>query len=158
MQFSVLASYFERLEDTSSRLVLIDTLAELFASITSPDEIEQDMFVTVTKIGTGLTDREWQSIRERTKELEVEHKPARVSSLITPSVWVEPELVIEVLADEITRSPVHTAGKVGDEPGYALRFPRLVSFRERDKKPEDATTVQELIEMHHNQGKIPEAG
>ncbi len=114
---------------------------------------EQDLFVTVTKIGTGLSDEQWRSIRERTKGLEVDHRPARVSSLIEPSVWVEPQLVLEVLADEITRSPTHTAGKVGDEPGYALRFPRLVSFWERDKQPEDATTVQELIELYQNQGK-----
>ena len=114
---------------------------------------ERDLFVTVTKIGTGLSDEQWRSIQERTKGLEVDHKPARVSSLIEPSVWVEPQLVLEVLADEITRSPTHTAGKVGAEPGYALRFPRLVSFRERDKQPEDATTVQELIEMYENQGK-----
>jgi DNA ligase-1 len=58
-----------------------------------------------------------------------------------------------VLADEITRSPTHTAGKVAAEPGSAPRFPRLVSFREADKKPEDATTVQELIEMYQSQGK-----
>jgi len=114
---------------------------------------ERDLFVTVTKIGTGLSDEQWRSIRERTKGLEVDHKPARVSSLIEPSVWVEPQLVLEVLADEITRSPTHTAGKVGAEPGYALRFPRLVSFRERDKQPEDATTVQELIELYESQGK-----
>ncbi len=114
---------------------------------------ERDRFVTVTKIGTGLSDEQWRSIRERTRGLEVDHRPARVSSLIEPSVWVEPQLVLEVLADEITRSPTHTAGKVGAEPGYALRFPRLVSFREADKKPEDATTVQELIEMYENQGK-----
>ncbi len=114
---------------------------------------EQDQFVTVTKIGTGLSDEQWRSIRERTKGLEVDHRPARVSSLIEPSVWVEPQLVLEVLADEITRSPTHTAGKVGDEPGYALRFPRLVSFRERAKKPEDATTVQELVELYQSQGR-----
>ena len=122
----------------------------LLAGVYDP---ERDLFVTVTKIGTGLSDEQWRSIRERTKGLEVDHKPARVSSLIEPSVWVEPQIVIEVLADEITRSPNHTAGKVGGEPGYALRFPRLVSFRERDKKPEDATTVQELIEMYQSQGK-----
>jgi DNA ligase-1 len=114
---------------------------------------ERDRFVTVTKIGTGLSDEQWRSIRERTRGLEVDHRPARVYSLIEPSVWVEPQLVIEVLADEITRSPTHTAGKVGAEPGYALRFPRLISFRERDKQPEDATTVQELIEMYNSQGK-----
>ncbi len=114
---------------------------------------KQDMFVTVSKIGTGLTDEEWRSIKEHTKGLVVDHKPARVSSLIEPSVWLELKIVIEVLADEITRSPIHTAGKVGDEPGYALRFPRLVAFREQDKKPEDATTVEELIEMYERQGK-----
>jgi len=91
--------------------------------------------------------------KERTKGLVVDHKPARVSSLIEPSVWLEPEIVIEVLADEITRSPIHTAGKVGEEPGFALRFPRLVAFREKDKKPEDATTVEELIEMYVSQGR-----
>jgi DNA ligase 1 len=114
---------------------------------------ERDLFVTVTKIGTGLSDEQWRSIRERTRGLEVDHRPARVSSLIEPSVWVEPQLVLEILADEITRSPTHTAGKVGTEPGYALRFPRLVSFREADKQPEDATTVHELIELYESQGK-----
>lgn len=114
---------------------------------------EGDLFVTVTKIGTGLSDEQWRSIRERTRGLEVDHRPARVSSLIEPSAWVEPQLVLEVLADEITRSPIHTAGKVGAEPGYALRFPRLISFREGDKKPEDATTVKELIELYESQGK-----
>jgi len=34
-----------------------------------------------------------------------------------------------------------------------LLCPRLVSFREGDKKPEDATTVQELIELYQSQGK-----
>jgi DNA ligase-1 len=78
---------------------------------------------------------------------------------MTPSVWVKPEIVIEVLADEITRSPMHTAGSAeqnssGEKvPGYALRFPRLVSFRDRDKKAEDATTVAELIKMFQLQGK-----
>ena len=132
---------------------------------------KNDEFVTVSKIGTGLTDEEWRSIKLRTKNLERKTKPARINSLITPSVWTDPEIVIEVLADEITRSPLHTAGlkvvKETDgtketnpsassglrEPGYALRFPRLVNFRDKDKKAEDATTVDELIEMYQQQGK-----
>jgi DNA ligase-1 len=60
-------------------------------------------------------------------------------------------VVVEVIADEITPSPRHTAGKVGDEPGYALRFPRIVSFRGADKRPEDATTVHEIAELFHQQ-------
>jgi len=127
---------------------------------------ENDEFVSVSRIGTGLSDEEWQSIKLRTKNLELKTKPARVNSLITPSVWVRPQIVIEVLADEITRSPMHTAGMSRTqnsklktqiyeekEAGYALRFPRLVSFRDKDKKPEDATTVKELIEMYTQQGK-----
>jgi hypothetical protein len=39
------------------------------------------------------------------------------------------------------------------ERPYALRFPRLVTFREQDKRPEDARTVEELIEMYQRQGK-----
>lgn len=119
---------------------------------------ETDEFVSVTKIGTGLSDEEWRSIKERAHGLEVTHKPARVNSRIEPSVWLKPEIVIEVLADEITRSPNHTAGMKLEEgkvvdPGYALRFPRLLKFRDKDKKPEDATTVKELIEMYDSQGK-----
>lgn len=119
---------------------------------------ENDEFVTVSKIGTGLTDEEWQSIKTKTKGLTVDHKPARVRSNIEPSVWVKPAIVIEILADEITRSPNHTAGmKIEDgkvvEAGYALRFPRLIKFRDKDKKAEDATSVKELREMYMAQGK-----
>ena len=114
---------------------------------------ELDEFVSVSKIGTGLTDEEWKEVHKRADKISLEQKPARVSSNIIPSVWIRPEIVIEVLADEITRSPIHTAGKTETEPGYALRFPRLVSFRSLDKKAEDATSVVELIEMYGQQGK-----
>ncbi len=120
---------------------------------------EKDEFVTVSKIGTGLTDEEWREIHKRADKIKVAHKPARVISIMTPSVWIAPEIVIEVLADEITKSPTHTAGAStssasGEKtPGYALRFPRLVKFREADKKAEDATTVKELIEMYNQQYK-----
>ena len=30
-------------------------------------------------------------------------------ALPVPDVWVEPKFVVTVLADEITRSPIHTA-------------------------------------------------
>ncbi|OGE42343.1 DNA ligase [Candidatus Daviesbacteria bacterium RIFCSPLOWO2_01_FULL_39_12] len=114
---------------------------------------KNDEFVTVSKIGTGLTDEEWREIHKRADKIKVDKRPARVNSILVPSVWIAPEIVIEVLADEITRSPVHTAGKTDSEPGYALRFPRLVKFRGSDKQAEDATTVKELIEMYKLQFK-----
>jgi DNA ligase 1 len=113
---------------------------------------ERDVFPTVTKIGTGLSDAQWREVKERCEPYVSERKPARVESNIVPSVWVEPQVVIEVLADEITRSPVHPTGTDEGGQGYALRFPRLVSFRQEDKKPEDVTTVAEIMELYNQQG------
>jgi DNA ligase 1 len=112
---------------------------------------DRDEFVTISKIGTGLSDAGWREMHTRARTLEVEQRPARVSSILVPDVWLTPEVVVEVLADEITPSPRHTCGKVGDEPGLALRFPRIVSFRGEDKRPEDTTTVREVLEMHRLQ-------
>lgn len=112
---------------------------------------EQDEFVSISRIGTGLSDEEWREIHRRADKIKVGHKPARVNSTIEPSVWIEPKIVIEVLADEITRSPLHTAGKTESENGFALRFPRLVSFRDDDKKPEDATGVDEIKKLFEQQ-------
>jgi DNA ligase-1 len=105
---------------------------------------DADEFVTVTRIGTGLGDEQWREVGERAAPYRSESRPARVRSTITPSVWVEPKIVLEVLADEITKSPNHTAG-------YALRFPRVIRFRDADKRPEDATTLHELVELFQQQ-------
>jgi len=107
-------------------------------------DADADEFKTVTKIGTGLSDEQWREVGERAAPYRSEQKPARVNSKITPSVWVEPKIVLEVLADEITSSPNHTAG-------YALRFPRVIRFREADKRSEDATTLGELVELYQAQ-------
>lgn len=66
-------------------------------------------------------------------------------------MWVEPKVVVTVLADEITRSPVHTAGSDEHGRGLALRFPRVVGFVREDKSPEDATTTVEIEEMFAQQ-------
>jgi DNA ligase-1 len=107
--------------------------------------------VTISKLGTGLSDQGWREIHQRLASLEVAEKPARVNSLFVPDAWLEPAIVVEVLADEITPSPRHTAGMTADRPGFALRFPRIVSLRTEDKKPEDATSVLEIREMFEHQ-------
>jgi DNA ligase-1 len=114
-------------------------------------DADNDRFATITKLGTGLSDAEWRQIHERADQLQVAERPARVESILVPDVWLKPEVVVEVIADEITPSPRHTAGKVGDEPGFALRFPRVVSFRGADKRAEDATTVKEIAELFRQQ-------
>ncbi len=105
---------------------------------------DADVFKSVTKIGTGLSDEQWREVGTRAEPFRSEQRPARVQSTITPSVWLEPEIVVEVLADEITSSPNHTAG-------YALRFPRVIRFRDADKRPEDATSLRELVELYQAQ-------
>jgi DNA ligase-1 len=112
---------------------------------------DKDEFVTISKLGTGLSDQGWREINERLAKLEVAEKPARVNSMFVPDAWLEPAIVVEVLADEITPSPRHTAGMTGGQPGFALRFPRIVSLRTEDKKPEDATSVREIRDMFDQQ-------
>jgi len=112
---------------------------------------DKDEFVTISKLGTGLSDQGWRDIHRRLTSLEVADKPSRVNSNFVPDVWLKPEIVVEVLADEITPSPRHTAGMTADRPGFALRFPRIVSLRTADKKAEDATSVREIREMFDQQ-------
>jgi DNA ligase-1 len=114
-------------------------------------DTDKDEFQTISKLGTGLSDQGWREIHQRLKSLEVAEKPPRVNSTFVPDAWLKPAIVVEVLADEITPSPRHTAGMTADRPGFALRFPRIVSLRTDDKKPEDATSVREIREMFEQQ-------
>jgi len=66
-----------------------------------------------------------------------------VAKGLTPDVWCQPEIVVEIEADNITKSPIHAAK-------YALRFPRLVRFRD-DKSPEEATTIKEAEKLYNLQ-------
>lgn len=106
-----------------------------------------DEFVTVTKIGTGVSDELWKDIRTRLNDIKVSMQPKQykdVAKMLIPDVWVAPKIVVELAGDDLTRSPNHGAG-------YAVRFPRLVKIR-TDKSPREATTVAELTRMYRNQG------
>ncbi len=102
-------------------------------------------FKTTSKIGTGLTDEQWRELDRRAKNLEVAQMPKEyeVDKNLTPDVWCKPSLVVEILADEITKSPIHTAG-------LALRFPRLIRFRD-EKSPGDSTSLTELTKLYKMQ-------
>jgi hypothetical protein len=106
-----------------------------------------DRFRTVAKIGSGPSEQQWRELHRQLQRQAVRSRPRRVDSRVVPDVWVEPTYVIEVLADEVTRSPSHTCGQSGDAPGYALRFPRMLNGVRTDKAPEDATTEHEILEL-----------
>ncbi len=112
-----------------------------------------DSFKTIGKVGSGLSEKNWVRLRELLDKARSREKPARIDSRLVPDVWVEPEYVMTVLADEITRSPIHTCAVDQSGAGLALRFPRVVGFVREDKSPEDANTVAELKKMYALQKK-----
>ncbi len=109
-------------------------------------------FKTITRVGSGFTEEQMKELREMLEKIKVKEKPKNVDSLIKPDEWVTPKYVAEVMADEITKSPLHTCGRRKDE-GYALRFPRMIGLK-FDRAPEEATTVKEIIEMYKQQKRI----
>ncbi|MHA1604241.1 MAG: ATP-dependent DNA ligase [Candidatus Freyarchaeota archaeon] len=111
---------------------------------------ETETFKTVAKIGSGMTEDQMKTLKQMLDEIRVDGKPKNVDSFIVPDVWTHPQYVITVSADEITLSPSHTCGRRGDL-GYALRFPRMVGWIREDKKPQDSTTVKEIVEMYKMQ-------
>ncbi|MFH1224297.1 MAG: ATP-dependent DNA ligase [Candidatus Diapherotrites archaeon] len=125
----------------------------LGALLTAVYDSASSGYKSVAKIGTGLSEEQLGSMEKMLGKIKTKTKPPAVDSELVPDAWVEPRYVIEVVADEITRSPIHAAGKEKGESGYALRFPRMVSVRS-DKSPEDATTVKEIIKMHNNQKRV----
>lgn len=99
-------------------------------------------FLTVSKIGTGLTDDQWREMYRRCGKVKVKEQPKQyvADKNLTPHIWCNPKIVVEIQADNITKSPIHTAK-------YALRFPRLVRFRD-DKSPSQATTLAETEKLY----------
>ena len=71
-------------------------------------------------------------------------------------VWFEPELVIEVVASEITLSPIHKAAfnAVRKDVGLALRFPKFTGKIRVEKAVEDASTNEEVITLYKGQKKV----
>ena len=115
---------------------------------------EKDTFQTVAKVGTGLSDVDLQELKQKCDTIQVQEKPKNVecAQQLFPDVWTSPELVCVVRADEITFSPVHTAGKTVSSLGYAMRFPRFMGYR-KDKSPQEITTNVELKQMYNTQLK-----
>src|SRR5438045_5923659 len=54
---------------------------------------DKDEFVSVSKLGTGLSDEGWRELHKQVSGLEVTARPARVNSILVPDVWLKPEVV-----------------------------------------------------------------
>jgi DNA ligase-1 len=155
------ASYTEGLAD-SLDLVLVGAFhgrgkrtglyGAFLASVYDPNN---DTFPTVCKIGTGFTDDMLVEFKERLDEDKIKTKHPKVTSDMEADVWFEPLKVIEVLGDEITQSQAHPAAKdYLKDSGLAIRFPRFSGNWRDDKSPDQATSVDDLIEAFELQRGI----
>ena len=106
-----------------------------------------DPFRTVTKCGTGFSDAELAALAAR---LAGPVRPARVDTGQEPSVWFE--LGPRAGDPERRAAPVaelhRGLGRIKEDTGLALRFPRFTGRWRDDKAAEDATTTQELIDLY----------
>lgn len=118
-------------------------------------DADEDVFKTACKIGTGFTDEYLDRFPSMLEPYRIPHRHARVVSKIEADVWFVPQVVIEVIASEITLSPTHTAGIGNIRPGsgFALRFPKFTGRIREDKDASDSTTTKEILGIYQSQLK-----
>lgn len=118
-------------------------------------DMEEDLFETVCKLGSGFSDEDLVAFRDLLEEFKIQnpHVRVHVQKEMIPDVWFDPTVVLEIQGAELTMSPVHTAAlnKIKANSGLAIRFPRYTGTIRKDKSPEQATTVKELCEMYQRQ-------
>jgi DNA ligase-1 len=95
-------------------------------------DAENGEFVMLGKTFKGMTDEilAWQT--SRLQELEVRRD--------THTVYVRPELVVEVAFNDVQKSSQYPGG-------VALRFARIKGYRP-DKSAQDADTIETIREIH----------
>ncbi|MGC9133104.1 MAG: ATP-dependent DNA ligase [Nanopusillaceae archaeon] len=103
---------------------------------------ETGRFLEVGEVGSGFKEK-----KETPDDVTFEDMTEMLKPLIESQegkfVKIKPKIVIEVLYDEIQKSPKYSSG-------YALRFPRFVRLRP-DKSPEEADTLTRLENLYENQ-------
>ncbi len=98
------------------------------------DEKEERFFI-IGKTFKGLSDEEMEEMTKKLLKLKIGER-GRV-------VFVKPSIVVEVIYDEIQKSPKYKCG-------FALRFARINRIR-WDKSPKDADTIQKVREIFKKQ-------
>ena len=116
---------------------------------------ESDTFPTICKVGTGFTDENLDQLFQILSNKVILKKNPRVESSIEADIWFEPELVLEIVASEITLSPIHKTGldMIRKDTGFALRFPMFTGKIRTEKSGEDASVDEEVIALYKNQKK-----
>ena len=116
---------------------------------------ETDTFPTICKVGTGFTDEKLDQLFQILSNKVTLKKNPRIESSMNADIWFEPELVLEIVASEITLSPIHKTGlnMVRKNTGFALRFPKFTGKIRSEKMAEDASVGDEVFTLYKNQKK-----
>ena len=116
---------------------------------------ENDTFPSICKVGTGFTDESLDQLYQILSPNVTIKKNSRIESDMEADVWFEPNLVIEIVASEITLSPIHKTGFniLRKDSGLALRFPKFTGKVRSEKHVEDASTDDEVITLYKSQKK-----
>ena len=116
---------------------------------------DEDVFPSICKVGTGFTDESLDQLYQILSPKVTLKKNPRIVSEMEADVWFEPELVIEIVASEITQSPIHKTAldKIKEGTGLALRFPKFTGKIRTEKNSEDASTDEEVIALYKVQKK-----
>ena len=114
-----------------------------------------DTFPSICKVGTGFTDESLDQLYQILNPKTTIKKNPRIISEMEADVWFEPELVIEIVASEITLSPIHKVARdeIRKNTGLALRFPKFTGKIRMEKTAEDASTDEEVISLYKAQNK-----
>ena len=117
---------------------------------------EKDNFPSICKVGTGFTDESLDQLFQILSNKVTLKKNSRIVSEMEADVWFEPELVLEIVASEITLSPIHKTGLglIRKDTGFALRFPKFTGKIRYEKAIEDASTDEEVLTLYKGQSKI----
>ena len=115
-----------------------------------------DSFPSICKVGTGFTDEDLDQLYQLLQDKVILKKNPRINSEMEADVWFEPELVLEIVASEITLSPIHKTAMdvVRKNSGLALRFPKFTGKIRLEKTPEDASTTEEVTALYKGQKKV----
>jgi len=116
---------------------------------------ENDTLPSICKVGTGFTDDSLDQLYQILSPTVTIKKNSRIESDMEADVWFEPNLVIEIVASEITLSPIHKTGfdVLRKDNGVALRFPKFTGKIRTEKHVEDASTDEEVIALYKSQKK-----
>jgi len=117
---------------------------------------DKDNFPSVCKVGTGFTDESLDQLYQILSNKITLKKNSRVVSEMEADVWFEPDLVLEIVASEITLSPIHKTGLnlIRKGSGFALRFPKFTGKIRFEKAVEDASTDEEVLTLYKGQSKF----